>query len=188
MAVMKNRSGSLARLRKSYALVVLSLAKTDSPMLLYMSPRVACAVANPESISVARLTCGMAATGPLEKFTREPVLKAFSASIEAVVASGSGVSYFSTVASDSPTRVLNCLATCVRALRTSSLRAACTCCSSRMSPVRQFRARSPSTYWLPRLAIDPSSTAALAVRSQISRASSGVSRASAGWPISPRVR
>ncbi len=45
----------------------------------------------------------------------EPVLNAFRASIEDVVASGSGVSYFSTVASDSPTRVLNCLATCVSA-------------------------------------------------------------------------
>ena len=51
--------------------------------------------------------------------------------------------------------------------------------------MRQFLARNPKTYWLPRLSIEPSRTAALAVRSQISRASSGVSRASAGRPIRP---
>ena len=36
-----------------------------------------------------------------------------------------------------------------------------------MLPVLQFLARRPRTYWLPRLAIEPSRTAALAVRSQI---------------------
>jgi hypothetical protein len=46
--------------------------------------------------------------------------------------------------------------------------------------VRQFRVRNHNTYWLPRLAIEPSRTAALAVRSQISRAISGVSGVSAG--------
>ena len=39
--------------------------------------------------------------------------------------------------------------------------------------MRQFLARNPRTYWLPRLAIEPSRTAALAVRSQMSLASSG---------------
>ena len=39
--------------------------------------------------------------------------------------------------------------------------------------MRQFFARSPTTYWLPRLAIEPSRTAALAVRSQMSFAISG---------------
>ena len=39
--------------------------------------------------------------------------------------------------------------------------------------MRQFVARSPRTYWLPRLAIEPSRTAAPAVRSQMSFASSG---------------
>jgi hypothetical protein len=53
--------------------------------------------------------------------------------------------------------------------------------------VRQLFARNPSTYWLPRGAIEPSSTAALPVRSQISRASSGVSCASADLPIRRRV-
>ena len=48
-------------------------------------------------------------------------------------------------------------------------------------------ARNPTTYWVPRLSIEPSRTAALAVRSQISRASSGVSRASAGRLIRPSV-
>ena len=59
-----------------------------------------------------------------------------------------------------------------------------TCSSARTSPVRHSSARSPNTYWLPRLASEPSRTAALAVRSQISRAISGVSRVSAGLPIS----
>src|SRR5260370_419280 len=52
-----------------------------------------------------------------------------------------------------------------------------------MSPVRQFLARKPNTYWLPRLAIDPSRTAAPPARSQISLATSAVSDASAGWLI-----
>ena len=97
------------------------------------------------------------------------------------------MSYLSTVVSDSPTRVLNLLAILLSALSTSSFFAACTCSSARTSPVRQSFARSPSTYWLPRLAIEPSSTTALAVRSQISRATLGVSRASEGWPISRRA-
>ena len=46
--------------------------------------------------------------------------------------------------------------------------------------MRQFLARSHNTYWLPRLAIEPSRTAVLPVRSQISRAISGVSRVSGG--------
>src|ERR1035438_3674010 len=45
----------------------------------------------------------------------------------------------------------------------SSFLAACTCSSSSRSPVRQFVARSPTTYWLPKLAIEPSTTAALPV-------------------------
>ena len=57
---------------------------------------------------------------------------------------------------------------------------ACPCSSLKMSPVRQSFARNPNTYCAPRFAIEPSSTAALPVRSQISRASSGVSRASGG--------
>ena len=58
------------------------------------------------------------------------------------------------------------------------------CSSESRSPVRQFTAFRPRTYWLPKLEIEPSMVAALAVRWQTSRASSGVSRASFGWFIS----
>jgi hypothetical protein len=54
-------------------------------------------------------------------------------------------------------------------------------------PLRQSVARNPRMYWLPRLAMEPSRTAALAVRSQISRATAGVSRAFGAWPISFKV-
>src|ERR1017187_2211065 len=103
--------------------------------------------------------------------------------MDGVVASWSRTECFSTVESDSPTRVRNLLAISLSTFSTSSFRAACTCCSSNTSPLRQLRARKPRTYWLPRRAIEPSSTAALAVRSQISLASSGVRCASGGWPI-----
>ena len=56
-----------------------------------------------------------------------------------------------------------------------------------MSPVWQFTAFNPITYWLPRLAIDPASMALLPVRWQISRATSGVSFASGGRAISFNV-
>ncbi len=49
--------------------------------------------------------------------------------------------------------------------------------------MRQSFARKPTTYWLPRLLIVASKTAALPVRSHTSRAISGVRRASDGWPI-----
>ncbi len=45
--------------------------------------------------------------------------------------------------------------------------------------------RSHRTYWLPRLAIDPSSTAVLPVRWHTSNATDGVRARSAGCPISP---
>jgi len=75
---------------------------------------------------------------------------------------------FSIVVSDSPTRVRNLLAIWLRAFRTSSFLAACACSRSRMSSGVAVLARNPKTYWLPRWSIEPSSTAALAVRSQIS--------------------
>ena len=97
-------------------------------------------------------------------------LYAFSASSDDVVASSSGVECFWTVASDSPTRVLNFVASWLRTFSTSSFRAAGSCSWSRRSPVPQFSARRPSTYWVPRLAIDPVTTAVLPVRTQTSRA------------------
>ena len=53
----------------------------------------------------------MPAAFPEDRFAFTPVLYAFKASSEGVVASASGVECFSTVASDSPTRVLNVRAT-----------------------------------------------------------------------------
>ena len=108
------------------------------------------------------------------------VLNAFRASSEDVVTSTSGIECFSTVASDSPSRGLSLRTISLRAFRTSSLFAAWICSCARMLPVLQFLARRPKTYWLPRLAIEPSRTAALAVRSQTCCAISAVSRASFG--------
>src|ERR1700681_3472308 len=108
----------------------------------------------------------MVAAGPEENLTLCPVVKALRASREEVLASHKGAECFSTVASDSPTRVLNLRAIWLREFRTSSLFAATVCSWSRMFRVLQFFARKPSTYWLPRLAMEPSRTAALAVLSQ----------------------
>ncbi len=58
------------------------------------------------------------------------------------------------------------------------LRVTCSCASG--SPLWQFTAFSPSTYWLPRLAIDPAMYALLPARWQSSRATSGVSVVLAG--------
>src|SRR4029434_6546739 len=163
---MKNFSRSLACSRNRQALVVLSADSTDSPTSLYLSPRCACAMAKFGSISTARRNKGMAAALPADRFNFMPVLYAFRASSEDVVAPASGVECFSTVASDSPSRALSLRTISLREFRTSSLLFAWICSSSRMLPVLQFLARRPSTYWLPRVAIDPSTTAALAVLSQ----------------------
>ena len=100
-----------------------------------------------------------------------------------MVTSAGRLGSFSTRGSDSPARVRNRLAIWPSALKTSSFLAADACSWSRISPVRQFLARKPNTYWLPRLVIEPSTTAALPVRSQISAATSGVSFASVGRTI-----
>ena len=129
----------------------------------------------------------MVALSPEARLTFMAVLYAFRASSEDVVTSTSGVECFSTVASDSPSRGLSLRTISLRAFRTSSLLAAWICSCARMLPVLQFLARRPKTYWLPRLAIEPSSTAALAVRSQTCCAISAVSRASFACPISASV-
>ena len=103
---MKNRSRSLTRSRNCQARVVLWADSTDSPTVLDDSPTLACAMANSGSISTARWKNGMAAAFPDERFTFTPVLYAFNASSEWVVASASGVECFSTVLCDSPTRLL----------------------------------------------------------------------------------
>ena len=107
--------------------MVLSADSTDSPSELYESPRMACAIANSGSISTARRKKGIAAAWPEDMTVLSPMLYAFKASIERVVASGR-VACFSTVASDSPARVLNRRAIWLSASRTSSCRAAWICC------------------------------------------------------------
>ena len=105
-------------------------------------------------------------------------LYACKASSDGVVTFAGGVSYFSTEASDSPSFSRTFVATSPSAFSTCSLPLAVTCSSASMSPLRQFTALRPSTYWLPRLAMEPSMVAVLPVRWQTSRASSRVSRAS----------
>ena len=53
-------------------------------------------------MAIARWTSGLARARPDEKYTCLAVVNAFHASKEAVVASGSGLEYFSMVATDSP--------------------------------------------------------------------------------------
>ena len=71
---MKNLSLSLARSLNSYALRVLSADSTDSPIELYISPRLAYAIANLGSISMARLRNGTPAASPPERENFSPAL------------------------------------------------------------------------------------------------------------------
>ena len=106
-------------------------------------------------------------------------LYAFRASSDGVVACSSGVECSWIVASDSPSRGPDLKRDSAQGIQDLFFPSACACSCARTSPVRQFLARNHKTYWLPRLAIEPSRTAALPVRSQISRAISGVSGVSA---------
>ena len=65
--------------------------------------------------------------------------------------------------------------------------AACSCASASTSPVLQFTAFRPITYWLPSPAIEPVSMALLPVRWQTSRVTSGVKRSPGERPISFKV-
>jgi hypothetical protein len=103
------------------------------------------------------------------------------------VASASGTSNFCTVASDSPNSVRSFVAASPSASSTFSLEAAVICFSARGSPLWQFTAFNPSTYWLPRLAIDPAMYALLPARWQSSRVTSGVSFVLAGRDINFKV-
>jgi hypothetical protein len=116
-----------------------------------------------------------------------PMLYAWRASSEDVVACSMGVSIFCTVVSDSPNFPRSLAAASPSAVRTRSLASAVACSCARESPVRQFTALRPITYWLPRFATEPLTTAALWVRWQISRATGGVSRVSGGCPMKRRV-
>ena len=105
------------------------------------------------------------------------------ASSKVVVVSADTLGSFSTRGSDSPTRIPNRFAIRTSVLKTSSFLATRACSWSRISPVRQSLARKLSRNSFPRLVIEPATTAALAVRSQTSAATSGVSLAFAGLHI-----
>src|ERR1035438_6084052 len=110
-------------------------------------------------------------------------LKDLHASSEDVVTSVGSLGSLFAGGTDFPARVRNRLAIWSSAWYTSSFLAADACSSSRRSPVRQFLARRLSTYSLPRLVIEPSTTAELPVLSQISDATAGVSFASGARTI-----
>ena len=95
---------------------------------------------------MARLNHGRAAACPCDAATFKAVLKVFNASSDGVVASERRIECSLMVASDSPALFLNLLAIRVRALSASSFFAACSCCSSNTSPLRQFLAISDKTY------------------------------------------
>src|SRR5208283_5769407 len=116
-----------------------------------------------------------------------PRLNAFRASSEDVVACASGTSNFCTVASDSPSSLRRLDTASPSASSTFSLDAAVTCSTARGPPFQQFTALSPSTYSVPRVAIEPEIYALLWARWQTSRVTSGVSRVLAGRVISLRV-
>src|SRR5208282_4539454 len=130
---------------------------------------------------------GRAAAGPFSLIAFCPRLYAFRASSEDVVACSSGTSNFCTVASDSPSSPLNLDAASPSTSSTFSLDAAVTCSSASVSPLWQFTAFNPNTYWLPRLAIEPARKALLLARWQSSRATSGVSFVPAGRDIICKV-
>ena len=104
-----------------------------------------------------------------------------------MVTFSAGASYFCTEASDSPSFSRIFVAASPSAFSTCSLPLAVACSFASTSPLRQFTAFSPTTYWLPRLEIEPSMVAALAVRWQTSWANSRVSLASLGCAIRASV-
>src|SRR2546425_679717 len=112
------------------------------------------------------------------------MLKVFSASSDDVVAS-IGTLNFCTEANDSPSLVRRLEATLPKAFTTSSLLDASACSLASVSPLPQFTASSPTTYWLPSREIEPASMALLPVRKQISCANSRVTRSLGARPTTP---
>jgi len=137
-------------------------------------------MANFGSMATARWKRGVPEAASSDTSAFIPVLYALRASSDGVVASASGVECRSTVARDSP----NLRSELSRDLTERvqdifSPRNLYLLLINRVPEV-QFLARKPRTYWLPRLAMEPSRTRALAVRSQICCATSDVSRACFG--------
>ena len=125
---MKNLSRSLTRSRRSQAFMVLSADSTDSPSELYAKPQCRRAPSRIRDRFRRRAAKkGLPRPGRKTLLALRPMLYAFKASIERVVNSGR-VACFSTVAGDSPARVLNRRAIWLSASRTSSCRAAWICC------------------------------------------------------------
>src|ERR1039458_1631588 len=135
------------------------------------------------SSSRARFMNGTASASPLVRAVVMPMLYAFRASSEGVVAS-TGTSNLCTEASDSPSLARMAVAAVVSALSTPSLLGASACSLARLSPVLQATASRPRMYWLPRLEMDPPRTALLPVRRQSSRATSAVTCSVGARPIS----
>ena len=102
-----------------------------------------------------------------------PALYAWSASSEGVVACSIEVSNFCTELRDSPSFARNFVTAPPSAFSVSSLLSAVACSSAKTSPVRQFVAWIPSTYWLPRLAIEPWRTAVLSFAGRVPAQSPG---------------
>src|SRR5260370_509595 len=92
-----------------------------------------------------------------------PMLKAFSASSDVVVAS-TGTPNLLTEASDSPSLARRLAAALPSVFSTSCLVAASSCSLASVSPVLQPTASKPITYCPPKLEIDPSTIALLPVR------------------------
>ena len=114
-------------------------------------------------------------------------LKALRASNEAVVARARGTSIARTEASDSPRRARRADAATPSASSTAALSAARSCSTASESPVAQASASSVIAYAPPSSAIVPLRTAWACSRLHTSRATSAVSRASAGRPVRRNV-
>src|SRR5580698_5487444 len=129
---------------------------------------------------MACLKNGMEALELVVLITLMPVLKAFQASRDDVVACSKGVSNFWIVLRDSPSLFRISIDTFPSASSTWFWSLACASVLASVRPLSQLTALRVRRYWVPILAIEPSSTAALAVRWQTSRAIAGISFASAG--------
>src|SRR6266852_7452429 len=118
---------------------------------------------------MARLRNGIASASPFRRWVVTPMMKVFSASSDDVVAS-IGTLNFCTEANDSPSLVRRLEATLPKAFTTSSLLDASACSLASVSPLPQFTASRPTTYWLPRREIEPATLAPLPARNHLSSA------------------